>query len=429
MNHVIKYLSISLLLLLNGVHLYAQAKLVPGYIVQLSGDTLRGQIDYRNWSMNPQKISFKNNTGSKTIEYSPLDIIGFSVLDETYNSAIVKVDSSNTEKLSESPIFEFRTDTVFLQRIFQGSKSLYFYKDRLNQNNFYIYDNSQYVLLEYKNYITKDKKLKEFLTSNKRYIGQLRLYLENFNNIDKYLTNIEYKSNNLEKLFEAYYKNNPTKLYQSRSIEKIKAEYGIVAGINRIDLSFKTSSLSFYPLPEANFENSLNIAGGFFFNIVLPRNNNRWSIYNELFYTRYNTNAVFNNYQNDNRYEIHNYNVGYSYLKLNNMVRYKYPIGNVFCFVNGGLSYGLIINELNVDNVYRKYNNTITTSSHPIFYDGPNLNVFESYKYEQGFLFGFGATYKQFSLELRKENGTGFTHFITLKTHANRYYLLFSYKF
>ena len=429
MKNTIKLLCLFLISLVNCEYIQAKNNFASGFIIKTSGDTLRGQIEYKNWNFNPQKIKFKASLEFEITEYSPMDIVAFSVSGEIYKSAIVKVDSSTVNKFSETPQFEFRVDTTFLQMIFQGNKSLYLYKDKFNQNNFYIYDNSQYVLLEHKKYIRKDYKDKEYLASNNRYIGQLRVYLENFKNIDKYLTGIEYKSKKIEKVFENYYKTNFVKSYKSRPVEKIKAEYGIVAGVNMIDLGFKTSSLSFYPLPEADFDNSLNFSGGLFFNIVLPRNNEKWSIYNELFYTKYNTSAVFNNYQNDNRYEIHNYNVGYSYLKLNNMLRYKFPIGNVSCFVNGGISSGLIVDEVNVDNVYRKYNNTITTSSHPIFYDGPNLNVFESYKYEQGLLFGLGATYKQFSLELRKENGTGFTNYVNLTTDADRYYLLFSYRF
>ena len=45
---------------------------MSGYIVNNTGDTIRGQIDNQKWATSPLKITFKNNPfNSEVIEYKP----------------------------------------------------------------------------------------------------------------------------------------------------------------------------------------------------------------------------------------------------------------------------------------------------------------------------------------------------------------------
>lgn len=41
-------------------NIYAQSKFEPGYIVTSKSDTVRGMIEYRNWSQNPETILFRD---------------------------------------------------------------------------------------------------------------------------------------------------------------------------------------------------------------------------------------------------------------------------------------------------------------------------------------------------------------------------------
>jgi hypothetical protein len=408
----------------------AQENYISGYILKLNGDTLKGLVDYRNWAKNPNIIRFKITTADNVREFKPLDIAGFGAKDEIYKSAVVKVDgSSKNGIISESPMFSFRTDTAFLQTFYQGSKSLYFYKDRNDQDNFYIYNNSVYELLEYKKYIKKGSDEHEFLTENKRYVGQLLVYLQDCKNIDVKLKKIAYTDKSLQSLFEYYYSQKKTETVVKRTNEKFKLEFGIVAGISMIDLRFVSASSVFDPLPKAKFGNTLSPVGGLSLNVVIPRNNGKWSIYNELFYNSYNTTAVYNDFHSAEYYDIHYYKVGYAYGKINNMLRFKYPLKNAFIFVNAGLSNGFILHETNVDSITRRYNGVTTTRVQKIVADGGENDTFSAKKHELGFLVGFGGIYKKFSAEFRLEAGTGFSKYIALDANANRYNLLFGYRF
>lgn len=423
-----KLIALVVIVLIN-TPLFSQENFVAGYIINQNGDTIRGFVDYRNWGKNPNKVSFRNTINSEIKFYTPLEISAFSALDEIYKSAVVKVDNSNVKEISTSSAFNFRTDTIFLQTFFQGSKSLYYYKDNYDQDNFYLYNNSQFELLEFKKYIKADETGHQFLLTNKRFIGQLRFYLKDCPNIDMKLKDLAYNPQSLQKLFEYYYSQMKNEVVLVRTNEKLKAEFGIVLGLSIIDLKFVTTAAIFDPLPKAKFDNSINPTGGLFMNIVLPRNNGKWSIYNELMYSRYNTKAVYNDFSSEENYEIHHYKVDYSYAKLNNMLRFKYPIGKIHGFVNAGISNGFIVSEMNSDSINRRYNGTTTTFVQKIIADSPSDDSFESKKHELGYLIGLGVNYKNFFTEFRFEAGTGISQYIALKVNANRYNFLIGYRF
>ena len=107
---------------------YGQENIKPAYVIDLKGDTLKGFIDYRNWEQNPKRITFRTTSGGENIYYTPLDIKKFSVVDEVYESGVVKVDESSTQidLLSNTAEITYKLDTIFLQTLFTGEKSLYF---------------------------------------------------------------------------------------------------------------------------------------------------------------------------------------------------------------------------------------------------------------------------------------------------------------
>jgi hypothetical protein len=403
--------------------LLAQENYVSGYIIKLNGDTLKGFVDYRNWAKSPDGIRFKVTITSDYVRYKPSEIIGFAAKDEIYKSAVVKAENSNYIEISSNPILSFRTDTAFLQTLFQGAKSLYYYKDRYDQDNFYILNNSGYELLEYKKYIKKDAAEHEFMTENKRYVGQLMVYLQDCQGIDVKLKNISYTDKKLQNLFEYYYSQQKAEAVVKRINEKIKVEFGALTGVSRVDLTFVSSDVnsSFHYLANLDFSNNISLAGGAFMNIVFPRNNGKWSLYNELFFCSDVSSYTFKDYYQYAYFEYHTIAIGGYYVKMNNMLRYKYPIGKMFIFGNLGVSNGFALAEKNQVVGVDKYNNQTAVIEKKLFDD--------SRKYEQGLLFGLGLIYKRYSLEFRFETGSGMSPYSALGSKAYRTDVLFGYRF
>jgi hypothetical protein len=116
----------------------AQQNWVPGEVVMSNLDTVSGFIDYRNWRKNPDKVLFYTNSPSDAKSYTPLDIHAFRTKDESYVAAIVDSEISPRAEgsLTSDPVMKLKRDTVFLQAILVGAKSLYFNKNVWGNDNF-----------------------------------------------------------------------------------------------------------------------------------------------------------------------------------------------------------------------------------------------------------------------------------------------------
>jgi hypothetical protein len=134
---------------------YSQQNYLPGTIVRLKGDTLRGFINYQNSEKNPLNIYFKTDLNHEPDIYSPQEVQSFRVADEMYISATVSLYEGfyRTQELGNSPEVLLGTGTVFLQALVRGNKSLYYLKDNEGREQFYVELDSRYELLIYHKYL------------------------------------------------------------------------------------------------------------------------------------------------------------------------------------------------------------------------------------------------------------------------------------
>jgi hypothetical protein len=129
-------------------------------VVLKNGDTVKGQIDYRNWEVNPTKVRFKNS--SSEITYTAQEIISFEIIGEDkYQSAIITKDMrpigiNGINMIGDEEIIV--TDTAFLRILVKGGNvSLLELRD--HKQHFFIQEklNNQPEELIYKKYMSEDK--------------------------------------------------------------------------------------------------------------------------------------------------------------------------------------------------------------------------------------------------------------------------------
>lgn len=398
---------------------FSQQNFVPGFVIENSGDTIYGLIDYRNWNKNPDEIKFKLTNENEPVNFKPNDIIEFQINDDRYVSGIVdtEISPSGTNVLSNNPQLNIVVDTIFLQSLVSGIKSLYYFKDARGKENFYYKEEDNFELLIYKKY-TKKVQGHDIFSENKTYLGQLTIYLADCKTIQSKLENTFYNSKSLIKLFQYYYECSSTKISFKKE-EGISLEFGALAGITSTSLKFGGDAFTY--LTNTNYNNSTNFSAGLFFDIVLPRNHGKLSFSNELLFTNYFVQGKNEVNVDIDYYTITSTEIGFSYLSLKNLIRYKYPIGPLFLFINAGISNGMATSEKNYMKEESYFYGTERVKE--------ELAVKEIRKIEQAYLLGTGIRYSKFSFEARFEKGNGMENYLDLYASVKRFYFLLGYRF
>ncbi|MCF8233075.1 MAG: hypothetical protein K9J27_12935 [Bacteroidales bacterium] len=112
---------------------------------------------------------------------------------------------------------------------------------------------------------------------------------------------------------------------------------------------------------------------------------------------------------------------GFSYLKLNSMVRYNHPVGKFKLLVDGGFSSGMGVGTENYLRTEYNEGDTHTVSKE---------NALDEIEFvEFSFIGGIGGRYKDVSLNLRYELGSGPSGYETISSNSSRFYIIAGYQF
>jgi len=430
MNKVcLKAVCLSLLLFLSSQIMFSQENYIPGWVISLNGDTIRGKIDYQYWIVNPISIKFQKDNKGPIVKYNPLEIKKFSVYGEIYLSAIVQSEIGIVNSFESLSEVKTKSDTTFLQTIIEGPKSLYFYKNSDKKDQFYIKEDGKIELLIYKNYYKKSGGNTE-LVENSKYKGQLSFYLKEMPTVSSLIKKATYTKEGFTELFKAYYSTDPTKiefqnfgesadLIRKQDTHLLKPEYGILAGMSRSSISFDGSSPIY--LVDRKFDASNDFTAGLFLDVIFKYKLQRLSIYNELLYSSYQVSSAYQDHPDANFHTLTNFDLGYSFIRTTNMIRYKLPVGNSFIFGNIGFTLGFVVSETNYFKQEKVYAGVPTITEGKLF---SNTNSIEG-----GLSLGIGAKYKKFSLETRFENGGGMYKSSNLNSGTSKLYFLMGYRF
>jgi hypothetical protein len=399
---------------------YSQSNFKTGYVIDIQEDTINGFIDYRNWDKTPDKIAFKSAAGLRT-DYTPATLKGFSVDGEDYVSGTVTVDESpfRETELIESAEPQNRTDIVFLRVLIKGPKSLYYLKDRNRKEHFFINQDGAFVTLVFKKYLQNvDGAM--FVKTSEQYKGQLIVYLQDYPLIQKKIYLTKYGIKDLTGLFNEYYKDTDKEISYQPKKEGFIWEFGLLAGMSQTKLRF-TGVDYFVPLSSVDFPSSYNFTFGGFSNVVFPRTRDRLSFQCELAFISYRTRALYRDDYDINMFITKYSSIGFSYVKLNTLVKYKYPIKGIYLFADGGMSNGISVAKVNYMKVEDHVYSVTNISEYPA--------VRSPRSWERGFIVGLGLGLKNFSAEFRIERADGMANSPGLTSPTLRHFLIFGYKF
>jgi hypothetical protein len=201
----------------------AQRNFKPGYVVTLNGDTTKGFIDYKEWSENPESISFKTEEEAAIQLFSVSNATAFGVNQfEDYRRYIGPISRNITEtrQLINSRDTSVKKDTVFFKMITTGKYiTLFMYTDYLKERLFVSEGNSTPFELKYYRYFdSRNSKI----TTEKTYGQQLQRLVAS------------YRPNDIALIQKVQ-----ATAYQLKEIEKIA---NAINGIDYLSAKAKSSS-------------------------------------------------------------------------------------------------------------------------------------------------------------------------------------------
>jgi len=178
----------TLLLTFFSLTVFAQSNYHAGYVVKSSGDTLKGFIDYRDWSFSPFSIDFKTNKDDKQPQsFDPGTINGFGVTGtEDYISyrGLVSNDRNRFPDLANMLDTTKVPAAIFLRRIASGGNVSLFSQSDTKKTRYFIAErNGVPVELKYNEYYNdqRDAVQRAF------FHGQLIIYINKYNSGNKQL--------------------------------------------------------------------------------------------------------------------------------------------------------------------------------------------------------------------------------------------------
>lgn len=397
-------------------NIYAQAQFEPGYIVTSSGDTIRGMIEYRNWGQNPESILFRDEKLQNEKALGVSELSAFEVHGERYERAVVsRTTQYDNNSLTENNLPELVTDTVFLLKLVDGPKSLYYWRDRSSSVQLYI--GAEHELLVYHKYKIIKENQTRIITID-RYRQQIKAYLD-CADVANRTGNLRYSNKEILRLFELYYnKCSTTRPKAITKREGFRFETGALAGVTFSKLSF--AGYNYEYLIDRKHAVSTRPTIGLSLHIVIPRTRRNLLITNELAYSSYKISDHYRTDVNTENYTTTDFTFALGHVRLNNMIRYRITRGNAFLYANAGISNGILISE---DNHY---------VARTQFYTDVHVKegkALETRIHDQGFIVGIGAGVRKLGFEARFENSNGNSNYFSITSNVKRVSLLVHYKF
>lgn len=169
---------------------FAQSNFKPGYTVTLKGDTLKGEIDYKEWARNPESIRFKNSNNQViTCDIKNTKAFGIDKMDY-YERFIMPISMGSVAlaNLSSGADTTRIIDTVFLRKLTTGKYlTLYDYNDELKMR-YMIRDSKSAQPIELVYQVYSDTSNTSQLVEYKYYKTQLTRYAFVYNKVSPALS-------------------------------------------------------------------------------------------------------------------------------------------------------------------------------------------------------------------------------------------------
>ena len=276
------------LLFIFSISAYGQIKYEKGYIITNDGNRSECLIRNLDWKNNPTEFKYKVSEGAEVLTGTISSIKEFGVDNfSKYQRFEVSIDRSSKElnHLSWNRNPEFKTETLFLKVLLEGTASLYYYEESTLKRFFYRTRNSSVQQLVYKQYLVDNSQV----ASNESYKHQLDTDLKCDDKIKTFISRASYSENDLKRIFTKY---NECSGSEVRNFSKGKSKLLVNVTI-RPGLNSSSLSIDYLPSPtyDTKFGNQVSFRAAAELELIFPWQKNKWSIFFEPTYRTYKSKA------------------------------------------------------------------------------------------------------------------------------------------
>ena len=240
------YRRLLLLLLMTGCLSYAQAQVYyPAKLVLRTGETLSGEAAIRSFDQSSRKVQYRSAPGQATRTYSALEVDRLIIAGRPYRGGVVQLERSpyRHEELRQQAEWQYTQDTLFLETVLTGDRSLYRVGMIGAQDLYYIpNDAGGYELLRYKRYLKTSPKELSTVRERRDFVLQLSNYLTDCPGVRAGLQGIAYEEAALKRLFNAHARCTNTEITTVSRVTGGKAKVRLIAGVSSSRLTVLTGS-------------------------------------------------------------------------------------------------------------------------------------------------------------------------------------------
>lgn len=404
-------------LLLAAAPLFGQTNFRPGYVLPLTGDTLRGEVDARGAQRNARLARFRAAPDAAVTEYGPRQLRGYGVTgDRLYRTEKVMLNDSLPRPVLPNAMLDTVRRAAFLEVLVQGPASLLYLRDERNNDHYYLQMQGQPA----QELVQTTRKVEEAGGTYQRKSDEFRRTLAGAMQacmaVQSAITTVRYNQNGLLQIVRRYNECvGGTSVTPAGAPRKTHVQLGIVAGAERSELEITQNP----PLrPESTtMQGGIQPVFGLALGIHLAGVNKNLSARLEALYEK-------QRYESEVRVG-NQYRVALTSIRFPLLVRYTYPKGSIRPFAQVGYSFAYLSQADN--EVRRAFLNTAGGYEYTVW-----LPIVAPRKLEQGFVGSLGLTTarenkRNLAVEARYERSDGFSESAGIGSRINRLYVLLSY--